>query len=165
VKLNRTGYADIIATGVTVIKSSTVTGSVPITHQPSGLRNVVVSNPDGQAGMMVTGFTVSQAPETEPIIAIVPNGGANWKQGSIQTVKWSYTGSPRSKVKIELLKGTTVNQIINASTSISSGGLGSCIWTVPCNQFMGTDFKIRITSASNASYTDKSDANFTISAK
>jgi len=117
------------------------------------------------AGMMVTGFTVSQAPETEPIIVIVPHGGANGKQGSIQTVKWSYTGSPGSKVKIELLKGTTVNQIINASTSIGSGGLGSCSWTVPCNQVLGTDYKIRITSASNASYTDKSDANFTISAK
>jgi Tol biopolymer transport system component len=106
-------------------------------------------------------FTISAGP---PITVVVPDGGQNWKQGSTQTIRWGYTGSPGSKVKITLLKGTAVNSVINASTSIGSAGSGSYIWTVPYNQVVGTDYKIRITSTTNAVYTDKSDANFTISA-
>jgi PKD repeat protein len=101
---------------------------------------------------------------TSPIILTVPNGGNVWKRGSTQIIKWNYTGSPGSKVKIELLKGTAVNRVINASTSIGSVGSGSYSWIVPFNQVLGTDYKIQITSTSNAAYTDKSDANFTISA-
>jgi DNA-binding beta-propeller fold protein YncE len=106
-------------------------------------------------------FTISAG---APITVVVPNGGQNWKRGSSQTIRWSYTGNPGSKVKIELLKGSAVNRTINASTSIGSGGSGSYSWTVPYNQVLGTDYKIRITSTSNAVNTDRSDANFTISA-
>jgi molybdopterin-binding protein len=106
-------------------------------------------------------FTISAG---APITVVVPNGGANWIRGSVHTITWSYTGSPGSKVKIELLKGTAVNRVINTSTTIGSGGLGSYTWSVPYNQVLGTDYKIRINSTSNAAYTDKSDANFTISA-
>jgi Tol biopolymer transport system component len=106
-------------------------------------------------------FTISAGP---PITVVVPDGGQNWKQGSTQTIRWGYTGSPGSKVKITLLKGTAVNQVINASTSIGSAGSGSYSWKIPYYQILGTDYKIRITSTSNAAYTDKSNANFTISA-
>jgi hypothetical protein len=92
-----------------------------------------------------------------------PNGGNNWLLGSTQTITWSYTGSPGPKVKIELLKGTAVNRVINASTSIGSAGLGSYSWKILLTQTVGTDYKIRINSTSNAAYTDKSNANFTIS--
>jgi len=98
-----------------------------------------------------------------PITVTVPNGGQNWVQGSTQTIKWSYIGSPGSSVKIELLKGTAVNSVIKASTSIGSAGLGSYSWKIPLTQTVGTDYKIRITSTSNAAYSDKSNANFTIS--
>jgi DNA-binding beta-propeller fold protein YncE len=98
------------------------------------------------------------------ITVMVPNGGNNWKQGSTQTIKWSYTGSPGTKVKIDLLKGTAVNRVINASTSIGSVGSGSYSWKIPYNQVLGTDYKIRVTSTTNAAHTDKSNANFTISA-
>ncbi len=98
------------------------------------------------------------------ITVVVPNGGDNWKRGSSHTITWSYTGSPGSKVKIELLKGTAVNKVINASTAVGSSGSGSYNWRVPYNQILGTDYKIRITSTTNAAYTDKSNANFTISA-
>jgi hypothetical protein len=106
-------------------------------------------------------FTISAG---APVTVAVPNGGQNWKRGTTQTITWSYTGSPGSKVKIELLKGTAVNRVINASTSIGSAGSGSYPWTILSNQVVGTDYKIRINSTSNAAYTDKSDVNFTISA-
>jgi hypothetical protein len=93
-----------------------------------------------------------------------PNGGENWQQGTAQTIRWQYSGNPGSYVKIELLNGTTVNQVISSSTSIGSGGLGSKSWTVPYNQIPGSDYQIRITSTSNTGYVDMSDTNFTISA-
>jgi hypothetical protein len=106
-------------------------------------------------------FTISAG---VPITVRVPNGGQNWKQGLPQTLRWSYTGSPGSRVRIELLRGTTVNRVINASTTIGSGGLGSYVWTVPYNQVLGSDYRIRVNSTSNAAFTDISNANFTISA-
>jgi hypothetical protein len=106
-------------------------------------------------------FTISAG---APITVVVPNGGANWKRGSSQTITWKYTGSPGTKVKIDLLKGTAVNRVINASTSIGSAGSGWYSWKIPATQTTGTDYKVRITSTTNAAYTDKSNANFTISA-
>jgi hypothetical protein len=67
-------------------------------------------------------------------------------------------------VRIELLKGTTVNRVINASIPVGSGEPGSSTWKIPCNQVPGPDYEIRITGTSNAAYTDKSDTNFSISA-
>jgi hypothetical protein len=94
----------------------------------------------------------------------IPNGGANWTRGSTHTITWRYTGNPGSKVKIELLRGTTVNRVIKAATSIGTGGLGSYTWKIPYNQVPGKNYKIQITSTSNAAYTDKSNSDFTISA-
>ena len=72
-----------------------------------------------------------------PITVTVPNGGNNWKLGSTQTIKWSYTGSPGSRVKIGLLKGTAVNRVINSSTSIGSGGSGSYSGRYPITMSWG----------------------------
>jgi outer membrane protein assembly factor BamB len=99
-----------------------------------------------------------------PIFVTVPNGGQKWKQGSTQTIRWLYSGSPGSKVKIELLKGTTVNRVINASTAIGSKGSGSYSWKILSNQIVGTNYKIRIKSTSNPALTDTSNEVFTISA-
>jgi 5-hydroxyisourate hydrolase-like protein (transthyretin family) len=106
-------------------------------------------------------FTISPGP---PITMTNPNGGQNWKQGSSQTIKWNYTGSPGSYVKVELLKGTAVNRVITSNASAGSGGSGSRGWTVPYNQATGTDYKIRVTSLKNVVYNDTSNTNFTISA-
>ena len=96
------------------------------------------------------------------ITVTAPNGGGNWEQGSTQTIRWSYTGSCGSYVKIELLKGTTVSRVISSSASVGCGGSGSKSWTVPYNQVLGADYKIRVTSTSNPSLFDTSNANFAI---
>jgi hypothetical protein len=106
-----------------------------------------------------TAFTISAG---APITVTNPNGGQNWTRGSAHTIMWRYTGSPGSKVKIELLKGTMVNRVINASTSVGLGGSGSYSWNIASNQNPGTDYKIRINSTSNAAVTDTSNANFAI---
>lgn len=96
------------------------------------------------------------------ITVTVPNGGESWEAGKAYTIQWTYTGNPGSKVKIELLKGGSVNLTITSSTSIGSGGNGSYNWTIPATQTGGTDYKIKVTSTSNSSYTDTSDNNFII---
>jgi len=105
-------------------------------------------------------FTISAGP---PITVVVPNGGENWRgMGSTHTIRWSYTGSPGSSVKIELLKGTAVNRVIIPSISIGVGGSGYYGWQIPSSVAPGTNYKIRITSTSNAAYTDTSNSDFTI---
>jgi molybdopterin-binding protein len=100
---------------------------------------------------------------TTGITVTSPNGGESWQVGTTQTILWTYTGNPGSYVKIELLKGTSVNSTITSSTSIGSNGSGSYSWTIPTTQTTGSDYKVRVTSTSNSAYTDTSDGNFTIS--
>jgi len=145
------------------IRFYSATVLVPNTTYTLGTHTVDTS---GNINKIWVNHTTKTAPipVTPRITVVVPNASENWKQGSAQTIMWKYTGSPGSSVKIELLRGTAVNRMINSSISIGSGGSGSYSWTLPYNQDLGTDFKIRITSTSNASYNDTSNANFTISA-
>jgi hypothetical protein len=103
-------------------------------------------------------FTIS--PPTVTVVA--PNGGENWTRGSTRTITWKYTGNPGTSVKIELFKGTVLNRTIRGSIFIGNGGNGSFNWTIPSTQTTGTDFKIRVTSTTNAGVTDISDNTFTI---
>ena len=67
VRLSRTGYADIVATGVATPSSSQITCTFPITGAEAGPWNVVVTNPDGQEAMLANGFTITvPAPTTVP---------------------------------------------------------------------------------------------------
>jgi hypothetical protein len=108
-----------------------------------------------------TGLTVTISGSGISIIS--PNGGENWKAGTTQTISWTYSDSPGNYVKIELLNGEAVNRTIAYRTSIGSSGSGSYSWRMFRFQTTGSDYKIRVTSFSDSSYTDTSDNNFTIS--
>jgi hypothetical protein len=99
------------------------------------------------------------APPPPSITVTVPNGGERWRVNKPQVIKWSYTGNLGANVKIELLKGGTVNRIINSGVSISKG---SYTWKVPSTQTTGSDFQIKITSTTNSLINDTSDNYFTI---
>ena len=102
----------------------------------------------------------------KPTITVTsPNGGETMQAGGPghePEFQWTYTGDPGSNVKIELLKGGVLNSTIAASVPIGSGGSGSYYWDIPVSQVAGTNYRIRITSTSNASYTDTSNGDFTI---
>jgi hypothetical protein len=80
----------------------------------------------------------------------------------MQIIQWTYAGNPGSGVKIELLKGGVINRTITWFTSIGTGGSGSFNWSIPSTQASGSDYQIKVTSATNAAYADTSDSSFTI---
>ena len=103
-------------------------------------------------------FTIVGPPP--PTISVVsPNGGENWQAGTTQTIRWGCSGNPGSYVKIELLKGGTLNRTI---TNRASANNGSFNWRIPSTQTQGADYKIKITSRNNSSCTDTTDLDFTI---
>jgi hypothetical protein len=100
---------------------------------------------------------------TPPSIAVTsPNGGENWAAGSTQTISWSYTGSPGSTVKIDLLKGGRLYLTLFSSRSIGTAGSGSYSWSIRSTLAEGSDYQVRVTSTTNSAYTDTSDGFFTI---
>lgn len=91
-----------------------------------------------------------------------PNGGEKWKVNTTNTIRWTYSGDLGPRVKIELLKGETLDRTIALSALIGSNGEGSYRWKIPADQKPGSAYKIRITSKRYASNTDESDRNFKI---
>jgi len=108
-------------------------------------------------------FTIGNTYVPPPSIALTsPNGGESWTARSTKTITWNYTGDPGNYLKIELLKAGAVVRTITSYASKGSNGIGSYNWTIPSTQTKGSDYKIRITSASNGSVTDIGDNYFTI---
>ncbi|MCX9029539.1 MAG: hypothetical protein OIN86_15335, partial [Candidatus Methanoperedens sp.] len=138
------------------ITSSTDTQVVAEASQAAVGDTVEVITPTGKATA-----TITEASVPDSLTVTAPNGGENWKRGTTQTITWGTAGtSQAANVKIELLKGTSVNRVIASSTPND----GSYSWTIPGNQATATNYKIRITSVGHTpSYTDSSDGNFQIS--
>ena len=87
-----------------------------------------------------------------------PDGGESWEQGSSHDILWSVTGDAGPDVRIELLKGGIVSDTI----ALSAQNSGAFAWNVPSFQAVGTDYRIRVASASNGSVFDESDGDFSI---
>ncbi len=102
-------------------------------------------------------FTIGPA-----ITVISPDGGENFMQGSPQTLKWNYTNTPGTTVKIEAMRGDTVLAVITPATAIGSGGQGSFNLTFPYLTPLGSDYRIRITSTTYPGCTDTSNAYFSV---
>ncbi len=106
----------------------------------------------------------SVIPNTSASITLVsPDGGENYLQGSTQTLKWNYTGTPGTMVKIEALRGETVLAVITPATSIGSNGSGWFNLTFPYNTPLGSDYRIRVSSTVYPAWNDTSATPFTIS--
>jgi len=64
VRLNRTGYPDILANDVSTLSSSQITCTFDLTGQPAGSWDVAVQNPDGKRGVLEQGFRITEGPPT-----------------------------------------------------------------------------------------------------
>jgi hypothetical protein len=180
--INSQPQSQTIQSGQTATLSVTASGTTPFAYQwyqgssgntstPVGTNSsnyttppltqttsywVRISNSCGSSDSTGAAITVTG------IYVVSPTGGETLTAGSTQTILWTYSGNLGPYVKIELLKAGAVNRIIKSLALKGSGGNGSCSWTIPANQAPGADYRIRVTSASNAAHTDMSDSNFTI---
>ncbi len=91
-----------------------------------------------------------------------PNGGEYWGKGTTQTITWSSGGNIGAKVKIMLYKGTVLSKTLSLGAPTANGSFS---WKIPATMALGNTYKIKITSATNAAYTDMSDASFNIVAE
>lgn len=96
---------------------------------------------------------------TPSILVKTPNKGENWLRGTTKKIKWSSIGDTGANVKIELLKGGLVNEVIASSTPNN----GSFSWNISAAHSLGSDYKISIESTTNSLYKDVSNKNFIIS--
>jgi hypothetical protein len=113
--------------------------------------NAAISSTGNNFSILASGITV-----------VSPNGNEVYKTGTSNRIWWIYTGDPGPSVKIELLKGGVLNQVIVARTPMGSGVNGTYNWGVPPDLAPGSDYKIRITSVTDGTYTDTSNGNFTV---
>jgi hypothetical protein len=91
------------------------------------------------------------------ITVTAPNGGASYVPTTSTAITWSSVVG--GNVKIELWKAGAFDSTIIASTA----NTGSYSWTIPSGQAESTQYRIKVSSLSNASVADSSDADFTIS--
>ena len=87
-------------------------------------------------------FTIIPAPTTPSVTVVYPNDPSSFSQGNQITIKWQYSGSPGSAVKIELLKGSLVSDTITESTPVGSAGQGTYVWTIPLNQPASHEYRV-----------------------
>jgi 5-hydroxyisourate hydrolase-like protein (transthyretin family) len=101
----------------------------------------------------------------EVVVVTSPDGGEEWVGGTTHSVTWTSTGNPLAKVKVELLKAGVLKATISSSVVNS----GSYSWVVPATQALGSDYSVRVTSASipvgGSAATDSSDASFAVIAE
>ncbi len=107
-------------------------------------------------------FTLTSTTVKPSITVTSPNGGETLKRGGSKTIAWNYAGSPGSKVKIVLLKGTTQVGTIASNVPIGSGGKGTYIWKISTAGSVGNNFKVNVQSMSHPTIKDSSNTIFTI---
>ncbi|GAF84493.1 unnamed protein product, partial [marine sediment metagenome] len=91
--------------------------------------------------------------EGKSVTVTEPTGSTNWSQGNPVDITWTSTGAI-SNVKIDLYKGITFEETIVSSTEND----GTYTWTeVTPSLVDGSDYKVRISDASESGIYDESD--------
>ena len=86
-----------------------------------------------------------------------PDGGEVWGVGSTHNITWNTVGTGTVKLEYSTDGGATYPNLITASVNAD---LQTYAWTVP--NAVGNQLRIKITSTTDASINDMSDANFQI---
>jgi len=133
-----------------LIPAGTVTGS----NYKIGVQS---SSYPGIYDLSNTVFTIGAG--VPPTITVTsPNGAESWVIGSTHAVTWTSSGDVGANVKIEVLKAGSVVQTLSSSDPND----GTYSWTIATTLVTGTDYRIRITSATNTAIKDSSDADFAL---
>jgi PKD repeat protein len=136
------------------VHTYTAAGTYTVTLK---VTNAVGSTTKMQVGY-ITVLPLHSETSTSSITVTSPNGGESLIEGSNQTISWTSSGNVGSYVKIEVLKADKVVRVL-WSGALNSGTASP--WIVSCGGVSGSDYRIRITSATYPEITDTSN-NFTI---
>ena len=94
------------------------------------------------------------------MLLIHPNGGETWSTKQSFNILWhdNQIGTAGTQtVKIDLLQGTNVTNIVTGLTDT-----GSYNWLIPNSITTGSNYMIRVTETGTSSSSDTSDNTFTI---
>jgi len=149
------------ATGDKQVNSG-ITGYTPKAGDWNGDGTTEVGLTNGVSWHLDNGDAATPSPSASSITVTAANGGESWARGTPHTVTWSYTGSPGSTVKIEVLKGSIPIGTIAESAPIGSGGKGSYTWTIFPSGSTGNDYKVSVQSTSQPTIKDISNNYFTL---
>lgn len=140
------------------ITQSVAAGDYYLVVKPTGAATPLVSTPSGYTGYGSVGtykITGSIVP-ANGLILTAPNGGESWMRSSTQTITWA--SGMGGNVKIELFKNGVLTSTIAADTPND----GSHSWTIPSDQSLGSNYRVRISSLIDGSKTDESVSDFSI---
>jgi len=123
VMLNGTGHPDIVATDVQVPSAAQITCSFNLTDQLIGLRNIVVTNPDGKTTVLANAFEVK--PPIPRITGIVPAGGLVTGGTFVTITGRGFTNATSVRFGTTAATGYTVNSDteINATSPVHASGV------------------------------------------
>jgi 5-hydroxyisourate hydrolase-like protein (transthyretin family) len=110
--------------------------TVPYSLSPGANYRVKVISSDYS---YVSDYSSYFAIRIPPIDVTVPAGGEEWKRGSTHDIQWT-GGKPSKDVKIQLLKGGSLEKTLTTSTA--NDGLFS--WTVDLKLSPRNDYRIRV---------------------
>ena len=159
IELLKAGSVVSTISSSTSIANKTYSWQIPANLTPeSDYKIRITSTGNGVTDTSDGNFTIT-APVPASLSLASPNGGETWRTRGNQAIRWSFTGNPGGSLKIELLKGGALFKTITSGANTTTGSYN---WKPPANMTTGTDYRIRVTSATNNSFTDTSDNNFSI---
>jgi len=103
-------------------------------------------------------FTITTETPEPYITVSSPNGGESWQAGTTHTIAW--TSNAGGTVDISLYKGG----VFDSAIATGEANDGAFSWSIPTEQAVGSDYRVRVTSTADATVTDESNADFSITA-
>jgi hypothetical protein len=91
------------------------------------------------------------------VTMVAPNGGEEWSMGTEKIIRWETNIA--DSVRLDLLYE---QQIVRIITDTTFGNLSAFRWEIPTDLTVDTSYKVIITSISDPSIIDTSDASFSI---
>jgi len=140
---------------VNMTSTSGLSGEPFLTIERTGTLHLVYSDRVGAQSEIM--YTAKLGAAANSLTLTSPNGGENWLAGTVHNITWTTAGTV-ANVKIEYSTdgGTTGTTIVQ-----SVANTGTYAWTVPGT--LSTNCLVGISSAADATISDRSDAPFTIS--
>lgn len=149
VKLTKTGESDIAAANVVVVSEARITCDLNLSTAATGAWNVIVRNPDGEAGTLSNGFTVTPP---VPTLDGLPSQLLLVDETRDNAIDlWQYASDPYYATS-QLTFTITNSPNANAGVSLDSNRY---IDIAPATGWLGqTDVTVRVTNPAAQTDTD-----------